>query len=68
MERPTEMVKEYADRQEFDKDEQKLGREGWTVVSTVDQSEHSGVVMRIRSLFSPKQSGLVVTYNRSVGG
>lgn len=65
MERATEMVREYGDEQDFHTDEQKLGREGWSVQSAVNQAETHGLLNRFLSRFSaPRQPHFVVTYNR----
>jgi hypothetical protein len=65
MEHTTSMVREYADEQEFHVDEQKLGREGWSVQSTEDGAKRQGLLTRIRARFAPVQSRrLVITYHR----
>lgn len=61
MERTTTMVREYINQQAFTADEQKLGLEGWSVQSTVNPTAQQGLIGRIRSLFSPKATRLIVT-------
>lgn len=64
MERKTTMVREYINQQAFVADEQKLGLEGWSVQSKDNPNEQQGLLARVRSLFSPKATQLVVTYYR----
>jgi hypothetical protein len=67
MEHTTVLVREYADEQDFHTDEQKLGREGWSVQSTANGAEKQSLLMRIRARFAPTQAArLVVTYQRQV--
>ena len=64
MARKTTMVREYADKAAFHADEQQLGREGWSVESTVNGFQQTGMRHRIRSLFTRKAAHFVVTYSR----
>jgi hypothetical protein len=67
MARETVMVREDTDKAAFHPDEQQLGREGWSVHSTVNTFQQMGVVHRIRSLFTRKPAHCVVTYRRPQG-
>ncbi len=65
MARETVMVREYTDKAAFHADEMQLGREGWSVQSTKNNFQQTGMLHRMRSLFTPKQPArFVVTYSR----
>lgn len=64
MVRETVMVRNYTDKAAFHADEQQLGREGWSVESTVNSFQQTGMVDRIRSLFIRKAAHFAVTYSR----
>ena len=65
MEHKTVMVREYVDRTAFHKDEQQLGREGWSVASKVNNYQQTGRLHRLLARFAPKKARFVVTYSRS---
>ena len=64
MEHASEMVKEYATKQEYHTDEQLLGREGWSVKTMANRYQKRSLIERIRARFSPKPANIVVTYSR----
>ena len=65
MAREKTMVREYTDKVAFHADEMQLGREGWSVQSTTNNFEQTGMIQRVRSLFTPKVAPrFVVTYSR----
>jgi hypothetical protein len=67
MEHTTVLVREYADEREFHMDEQKLGREGWSIQSTPNGAEKQSMLTRIRARFAHAQpTRLIVTYHRQV--
>jgi hypothetical protein len=67
MERKSVMVKEYATRHEFNVDELKLSREGWSVDPPASPDRSQGLLTRIRARLSRQPAPvlpLVVTYRR----
>lgn len=72
MERKSVMVREYATRQEFNLDEQKLSREGWSVEPTVNDAPQLSLLARIKSRFvrpataaTAAPAAFVITYSRT---
>lgn len=66
MDRKTEMVRTYTSQHDFQVDEQKLSREGWSVEPTVSQDQRRGLLERIRARMRGVSTpvSLVVTYSR----
>jgi hypothetical protein len=67
MTQETTMVRTYTDKTSFNSDEQQLGLEGWSVKTSVHDVRQTGVLQRIRSLFTSKPEHpeqFVVTYSR----
>lgn len=63
------MVREYRDRKEFERDANKLARDGWVVVSQSERTQRSGcgrilALGLFTLLFKPKPL-IVVTYSRA---
>ena len=60
------LVRTYANWAHFMTDEQKLGRQGWSVASTVRPDQQPGVIARLRARFTGPQAAarIVVTYTR----
>lgn len=63
------MVREYASRKEFEKDANKLAKDGWAVVTQSEQTQRSGcarflLIGPLALIFHPK-SHIAVTYNRT---
>lgn len=64
----TTMVREYKDRKAFEKDANKLAKQGWAVVSQSEQTQRSGcgrllMLGVFAAIWKPKPH-IAVTYNR----
>ena len=64
MEHTRTMVREYSRKQDFHTEEEQLGREGWSVESTVNNGLKRGMLNGILARLSRKQAHFVVTYTR----
>jgi len=64
----TTMVREYDDRKAFEKDANKLARDGWSVVTQSERTQRSGcarlLMLGIFTPLFPPKPVLVVSYTR----
>lgn len=69
---PETMVRTYKKAKDYQKDAQKLGKQGWRVVGTVEHRPRSGLgrittgvlTLGIGALMFPPKPEIVVTYER----
>lgn len=63
------VVREYRDRKAFEKDAQRLSRDGWTVQSSTERTQRSGcrriVLLGPLALIFHPNAHIVVTYQRA---
>ena len=60
------LVRAYPKQAAFTTDEQKLGRQGWSVAATVRPDQQPGLLARLRARWTRPQTAarIIVTYTR----
>lgn len=62
-------VKSYKNAHEFQKDQAKMAKQGWSVVTTTSHQQERGIVGKLLvpgGMFTKGKSELVITYQRPV--